>query len=369
MSAQRKLTSQADCIESVMASHAIPARVSGGTVTPRWTRFQVLPTNSGRIGQLRELGDELAAALDAPSCRILRRGAALEVEVARDDVEPVRLAELHALFAPDPLPPLLAILGQDTDGGPLLIRLNSPDVTHVLITGMEGAGKTQLLQSMVISLALSNPAPTPLKPGPFGLRLVLIDLEGDTFDAFGGLPHLAREVVRTTREAVEALDSLVLLIDRTTLAEQPPIVVAIDGLVHLLETGGRRVYQALSRLTRRSWDAGVHVLAAADPLHVTWSSGQTGRLLDHFGFPARLVGRVKTGRDAFEATGWRGSGAERLLGRGDFLAVAESRLTRFQAAHVSRPEVEDVVTRLATRHAPCLQLPSHQPQALPGGRP
>jgi len=47
--------------------------------------------------------------------------------------------------------------------------------------------------------------------------------------------------------------------------------------------------------------------------------------------------------DARVATGWSGSGAERLTGRGDFLAVAEGRVIRFQAAHVTPAEIRQVL--------------------------
>jgi DNA segregation ATPase FtsK/SpoIIIE-like protein len=43
------------------------------------------------------------------------------------------------------------------------------------------------------------------------------------------------------------------------------------------------------------------------------------------------------------ASGWSGTGAERLEGRGDFIAVAEGRVTRFQAAYVGPEEVREVV--------------------------
>jgi len=58
------------------------------------------------------------------------------------------------------------------------------------------------------------------------------------------------------------------------------------------------------------------------------------------------VGRVTSVEDARTATGWSGTGAERLLGRGDFLAVAEGRVIRFQAAHVSPAEIREVVRRV-----------------------
>ena len=52
-------------------------------------------------------------------------------------------------------------------------------------------------------------------------------------------------------------------------------------------------------------------------------------------FPARLVGRVGSTEDARVASGVAASGAERLQGQGDFLAVAAGSITRFQAAWLS----------------------------------
>jgi len=79
----------------VLTLHKVPARVTGGTATPRWVRFQVLPAVGANISRIKNLSEELAAALDAPSCRVSRRGAAVAVEVPRDDSQPVRLLPLY----------------------------------------------------------------------------------------------------------------------------------------------------------------------------------------------------------------------------------------------------------------------------------
>jgi len=92
---RKKLEFQADRIEAVLALNKVPARVTGGTVTPRWVRFQVLPAVGAKISRIKNLSEELAAALDAPSCRVSRRGAAVAVEVPRDDPQPVRLLPLY----------------------------------------------------------------------------------------------------------------------------------------------------------------------------------------------------------------------------------------------------------------------------------
>ena len=60
-------------------------------------------------------------------------------------------------------------------------------------------------------------------------------------------------------------------------------------------------------------------------------------------FPVRLVGRVTSIEDARVATGIGGSGAERLCGRGDFLAVSGAGVIRFQAAFAAPEEIVRIV--------------------------
>ena len=148
------LNFQADRIEHVLASHRVPARVQGGTVSPRWIRFMLTPAVGARIASVRNLSEELAMALGAADVRVAREGDGLAVEMTRPDAEPVRLLALMRHLAN--IPPLTACLGLAEDGRPLLLRLPSPDVAHVLIAGTTGSGKTELMRTLIMSLAVAN---------------------------------------------------------------------------------------------------------------------------------------------------------------------------------------------------------------------
>ena len=235
---------------------------------------------------------------------------------------------------------MTAILGLAEDGAPLLIRLPSPDVAHILVTGTTGAGKTMLLQTMILSLAMSNPVGSLLSANGSRLSMVLIDPKGHALGLFEGLPYLARRVIRDVEEMTEALQSLVRLMERRN-SPAPRVVVVIDELADMLMMGGKAVQEPLTRLTQRGREAGIHVVAATqNPTTAVLGS------LVKANFPVRLVGRVTSAEEARTASGWSGTGAERLLGRGDFIAVAEGRVTRFQVAHVSPTEIRDVVGRM-----------------------
>jgi S-DNA-T family DNA segregation ATPase FtsK/SpoIIIE len=154
-------------------------------------------------------------------------------------------------------------------------------------------------------------------------------------------------VIRGAEEAEEALESVVRLMERrgevgrgrgVRWGGEPAVVVVIDELADLLMVGGQGLQRALTRLLQRGRGVGIHVVAATQKP----TAAVLGSLVKA-NFPVRLVGRVASGNDARVASGWSGTGAERLEGRGDFVAVAEGRVTRFQAAHVAPEEIREVV--------------------------
>ena len=332
---------QADRIELVLAQHKAPARVAGGVVTPRWVQFHLNPALGTRLNRVQALADELALALGARQVRISRHGAALQVEVPRPDPQPVRLLDLCRRLPAVPLG--TAVLGLADDGAPLLLRLPSPDVAHVLVAGTTGSGKTALVQALVLSLALAHRRSQ--------LQVVLLDPKGRAFAPLADLPHLLRPVVVAPAEAAAVLRELVGVMesrDRLSAAgegahDTPRLVVVIDELADLALTGGKGVLEALGRLAQRGREAGLHVIACTQKPATSVLGSVTKA-----NFPVRLVGRVTSLEDARVATGLGGSGAERLSGRGDFLAVSGAGMTRFQAAFIAPDEISGVVSRLQT---------------------
>ncbi len=324
---------QADQIEMVLHSHRTPARVTGGTVTPRWVRYQVTPAIGARINAISKLSEEIALRLGVGNVRITRQGGKVYIEVPRADAQAVRLLPLLNRL-PD-TPRQSAVLGLDESGVPLLLRLPSPDVAHVLVAGTTGSGKTALARSMALSLAMNN------RLGE--VQLVMIDPKGGGFGPLIGLPHLLRPVVREIHQAVFLLGDLVeemVRRDRDGISE-PRVVIFIDEVADLLDQGGNAMGRLLTRLTQRGRSAGIHIVACTQkPLAASIGS------LTKSNFPVRLVGSVASPDDAKVAAGIGGTGAEKLLGRGDFLLVAKGRVTRFQAAFVSGLEMRRVVEKM-----------------------
>lgn len=327
-----ELDLQADRIEAVLATHRAPARVTGGVVTPRLVRFHLAPWPGVRLRRLLGLAEELALALDVPGCRLARDSGAFALEVPRPHPAPVELFRVCARLTH--VPPCAPLIGLDEQGTPLLLSLPSPDVAHVLIAGSTGSGKTVLARSMVASLAMHS------RLGQ--LQLILVDPKGRGFAPFAGLPHLLCPIVTDPVAASARLAWLVQEMarrDREAITA-PRLVLVIDELADLVATAAGSV-EALTRLTQRGREAGIHVIAATQKP----STALLGPLMKA-NFPVRLVGSVASADDARVAAGLPGTQAERLLGRGDFVLVVRGRCSRFQAAYAGPQELVDLVARL-----------------------
>lgn len=317
------LNFQADRIEAVLASHRVPARVHSGSVSPRWLRFLVAAAPGAKVSVVRNLSEEIALALGAHNVRIARDGHNLAVEVDRDDPEPILLLPLLRTLRVPSFPPHTACLGLADDGRPLLLRLPSPDVAHVLVAGATGSGKTELMRAMALSLALGNKQAQ--------LQFALIDPKARGFGPLSSLPHLIAPPALDAGSALSLLERLNAEMDRRDAdgVSLPRIIIFVDEVIDLLMMGGKPVETALTRLAQRGREAGMHLIVGAQkPASAALGAHLKANL------PVRLVGRVGSVEDARVASGVSASGAEKLSGRGDFIAVAGGQITRFQAAYV-----------------------------------
>ncbi|MFE0069790.1 FtsK/SpoIIIE domain-containing protein [Nonomuraea sp. NPDC059023] len=167
-----------------------------------------------RGGGLDAIGAVLADQVSPQWCDRLARSLAPIRDVSRDDPsgnlpESVRLLDLLGLRAPTGQDILAgwrdtgstrALIGMGPDGAfPIDLRLDGP---HGLVAGTTGAGKSELLQSLICSLAVAN--------RPDQLAFVLIDYKGGAaFKECARLPHTVGMVSdldgHLTRRALDSL--------------------------------------------------------------------------------------------------------------------------------------------------------------------
>ena len=160
------------------------------------------------------------------------------------------------------------------------------------MAGTTGSGKTALARTMLASLALHNT--------PADLQMVLIDPKGRGFAALNGLPHIQKQAVADSMAAVVELTRVVDEMERRDRQHisKPLLIVAIDELADLLQTGGKAAEAALTRLAQRGREAGIHLIACTQKP----SASLIGSAIKA-NFPVRLVGSVASRDEARHATG------------------------------------------------------------------
>lgn len=326
------LDHQADGIEYTLHSHGIAANVVGGNISPRLIQFHIKPEAGIKFSRIAALSEDIALALGVNHCRITRDGYLIKVEVPRPDPVAVRLFPLMRNLTGN-LPENAPILGLDENGVPLLLRLGSPDIAHVLVCGATGSGKSILARSMIASLALQNP--------PERLRLLLIDPKGRGYAKYNGLPNLICPVVTDALDGIHRLRWSVRHIEKRE--EQgvsvPALAIFIDEMADLMAIGGAELQDCVSQIVERGREVGIHLIACTQK-PVPLAPVMRGN------WPTRVVGRVATPQEARLGSGMEGSGAEKLMGQGDFLLFAKGEAARLQAAHISNEEVEQTVIHL-----------------------
>lgn len=332
-----ELELQADRIELLLNGNGTPARVTGGVVTPRRIHYRLNPALGTRLASLQGMSEELAEALNVPNIHVSRNGAQFQISVPRPNPPDIDLLDLERRLPAVPL--ATAVLGLADDGAPLLLRLTSPDVSHVLVTGEEGTGKTTQLTTIAHSLGISH--------RPHQLQIHAADPEKTTQLSFLEAQHspqnplfpLVQPVATSPQAAVDSLRTLAGQVESRRHLEHdaPQLVGIIDDLQALPPAD---IQAALDEVLVHGQDAGVHLVTAISP--------QTLDRLPLSRFPVRLVGKVPSAEAALQATGMGGSGADRLDGAGDFLAVSRTGISRYQAARLSQHHL-NVLTDLPQR--------------------
>jgi DNA segregation ATPase FtsK/SpoIIIE-like protein len=354
---RHQLELQSQQIERVFSTHQLPTRVAGGQVETQSIRFDLHSHLESGLHRLRGLKKDLLSVLGVADVSLVKDEQGLwRLDIVRPHEPPVALLDLLPLL-PE-LPDSTAVLGLDEEGAPLLLPFADPDISHALLVGAAGSGKTALLRTMAVSLAMTNRQSK--------LQLLVIDPDrpgsnNRNLAPLMFLPHLLSQVIY---EPEEALRTLQVLVDEMyhRLANEtirPTIVTLIDNVEALFQDAPADLQAVLAELLQRGDEAGIHlVLATSQPTAAWLSSVMRANL------PLRLVGQVRDEAESLAGTGVVGAEADYLLGRGDFLAIADGSQVHFQAAFIGN---YDLHLTLETIHRNRPQPLLAQPLTLDAG--
>lgn len=324
-----QLEIQSRQIEQVLSRNEMSAQISGGTVKPDAVRFNLRTQLSLSLERLRELAGELKQVLGVPEVSFSLHGGVPQLQLTRPADPPVKLLDLMEML-PD-LAPGTAVLGLTDEGHPVLVDLRDPDIAHLLISGEPGSGKTALLRSIAVSLALANKQSQ--------MQMMLLgsgdEAPGTSYTELEPLNYLPHMLAPVGYGHEEAQDLLTFLADELGYRRQqrvstPGVILLIDEIVQLMEAGGAFITEPVMKLLQYGAEYGIHLILACERPEAPL----LGELF-MANLPGRVIGKTASSRSAAAASGISDSGAEMLLGKGDFLALmSDGETTRFQSAFI-----------------------------------
>ncbi len=337
---------------------------------PVVTTFEFKPEAGIKYTRITTLSEDLCLGLQAESILIERipgkPTVGIEVPNTRREVISLRQI-LESDEFQDSHSRLSICLGKDISGRIKVAALES--MPHLLIAGSTGAGKSVMLNSMIMSILA--------KATPEEVRMILVDPKRLEMGLYEGIPHLLTPVITDAKKATNALRNAVLEMERRLklLAAQgvrnidqynkkvrqlmneprslfeddeesepedlrplPYILILIDELADLMMVERANVEECVTRLAQMARAVGMHLVLATQRPSVDVITG-----LIKANFPSRISFRVATRVDS--RTVLDVMGAEHLLGKGDmlFLPPGSSRLIRVHGAFVTEAEINRVV--------------------------
>lgn len=358
--ADRDLKETAMKLQSTLESFGVHVTITNVSVGPAVTRYELQPEQGVKVSKITSLADDIKLNLAASDVRIeapIPGKAAVGIEVPNKENSMVTFREMIESkdFASHSSNLSFAV-GKDIGGQTVITDIAK--MPHLLIAGATGSGKSVCINTLIMSLLY--------KANPADVRLIMIDPKVVELNIYNGIPHLLIPVVTDPKKASAALNWAVMEMtdrykkfadvgardlkgynDKVSKVEHledeniqrlPQIVIIIDELADLMMVAPGEVEDAICRLAQLARAAGIHLIIATQRPSVNVITG-----LIKANIPSRIAFAVSSAIDS--RTILDGSGAEKLLGKGDMLFFPSGypKPVRIQGAFISDKEVGSVV--------------------------
>ena len=324
---------QAEKLNAFLKQQGLDTRVERIAFGPAVNRFELNITPGLDVSLLAGYQNEMAREMNVRNVRLevpIPGTSMIGIEVPHEKLHPVMLREVMESEEMKSAPgPLSVALGKDVEGRPVVCNLER--MPHLMMCGITGIGKSNLLNCIILSLLHRN--------RPEELQLLLYDGTGAEYNEYTGLPHLmGGKVQNDAMQMMEQLKELRLEMQRRYElfrekgvrnlsgynaalkqgeAMLPRIVCIVDNFSDLMMPFRTEAEETLCALAVLGRGAGIHVVLSclrAVPELIT------GSLKAHFSsriaFMCTVAGDSRVILDR--------TGAERLAFQGDMLYMPAS---------------------------------------------
>ena len=366
-----ELVDRANFLQQSLETFGVVGKVVNVSPGPVITLFEVEPAEGVRVNKFVALSDDLARVMEASRVRVIapipgKSSVGIEIPNRNPDMVYFKSVINSEKFTSSESMLTIAV-GKTTTGE--IATLDLAKMPHLLIAGTTGSGKSVCMNTILASLLY--------QASPDEVKLVIIDPKKVEMTLYRDLAdyHLLKiedisePIVTKPENATLALravekemgrrydvlaDNVVRNIDEYNKKMRdkgeeimPFIVVLIDELGDLMMMNAKEVETPIARLAQLARAVGIHLVVATQRPSVDVITG-----IIKANFPSRIAFQVATKIDS--RTIIDGSGAEKLIGRGDllYLGSGSSEPTRLHNAFLSLEEVEALMAHVTRQPKP-----------------
>ena len=339
-------------LENVLKEFGIEAKVVNYEYGPTITRYEIVIPKGIKVSKVTGLSDDIAMNLAAESIRIeapIPGRNTIGIETPNKIKEPVHFSNIIKNKELD-TGQLKVILGKDIVGRDKFIDITK--MPHLLIAGQTGSGKSVSVNTLISTLIS--------KKSEKEVKFIMIDPKMVELMPYNDIPHLLVPVIIDPQQAAIALKWAVNEMEKrykqlmengvrnikgynilSYVEKMPYIVIIIDELADLMMVASKSVEESIARIAQKARAVGIHLVVATQRPSTDVITGMIKANL-----PSRISFALRSQIDS--RTILDTSGAEKLLGQGDMLLLANgsSKLERIQGAYISDEEVKNLTDTL-----------------------